>query len=728
MQKKHLILALLISCFSGVNGQVTIGSGTPPNENSLLDLNENGDGTSTKGILFPRVALVSISDPSPLSSHVEGMVVYNTTTSDSSVDAKSAVSPGTYYNDGNRWVLVSSTDKNPWGNSETLAPASTISDAIYHTGTVAVGGVETDPSAQMQVSSNNKGVLIPRISTTARDAISAPANGLMIFNTTTNCLNYYNETNNRWLNLCGGYDPATVVVLCENSEGAIGVYTAGSALNTTNTYKISVNVTSVGTYEIVAKTENGYTFAKSGLFTSTGTNVVELEGQGAPIKEGTDAVTLQNNGVPVSLTCTLPPVTVNPASIRYTINPSSTVYGTYYTGIGLDATNYIEVELNVTNGGILNLTSAAENGISFSSGSVTLEPGVQKVKLYGQGTPIKAGSFTGNTIVDESGNTLQPTIVVLSTKGTFDDPINRCQEILDENAAAPSDYYWIQDTSGKKFMTYCMMDNGSAWTLVKSMSENQILTFSNPTALQNEGLYNQTERNVTSTKDGVFNEYWFALSSATINNIGVTGGKQYKYTIKEQGHSTATTATMDEIKSTTLPAVDDLWAKENYLNVTVLSGNPANSYFLGSQTNHWSEGQIFGKTIGKNQGDYYHYFDGTSFIGFVYGFSSVDYYTGFYGTTTYAGNGAVTYTYHDRSDAGQGVTFNYNRNNINDLFGFYMNSEAQLNHHIGTCANSTDDFGGAATCAGGFANWRAHKFNQRPDGKYEGRIYQVWIK
>lgn len=57
-----------------------------------------------------------------------------------------------------------------------------------------------------------------------------------------------------------------------------------------------------------------------------------------------------------------------------------------------------------------------------------------------------------------------------------------------------------------------------------------------------------------------------------------------------------------------------------------------------------------------------------------------------------------------------------------------MNSEAQLNHHIGTCSNSTDDFGGASYCAAGFANWRPHRFNLRPDANYEGRIFQIWVK
>jgi C1q domain len=46
--------------------------------------------------------------------------------------------------------------------------------------------------AMLDVESTNKGVLIPRLSTTNRDAIVAPPAGLMIYNSTTNQFNYFN--------------------------------------------------------------------------------------------------------------------------------------------------------------------------------------------------------------------------------------------------------------------------------------------------------------------------------------------------------------------------------------------------------------------------------------------------------------------------------------------------------------------------------------------------------
>jgi hypothetical protein len=44
----------------------------------------------------------------------------------------------------------------------------------------------------LDVSSTDKGVLIPRMTTAQRDAITSPAKGLMIFNSETNQFNYHN--------------------------------------------------------------------------------------------------------------------------------------------------------------------------------------------------------------------------------------------------------------------------------------------------------------------------------------------------------------------------------------------------------------------------------------------------------------------------------------------------------------------------------------------------------
>ena len=56
----------------------------------------------------------------------------------------------------------------------------------------AIGGIVPDSSAQLDIQSDSKGFLPPRLSTEQRDAISSPAEGLMIYNVSTKKLNFYN--------------------------------------------------------------------------------------------------------------------------------------------------------------------------------------------------------------------------------------------------------------------------------------------------------------------------------------------------------------------------------------------------------------------------------------------------------------------------------------------------------------------------------------------------------
>jgi hypothetical protein len=59
------------------------------------------------------------------------------------------------------------------------------------TGNVGIGSQNTSPSAKLDVISTTSGFLPPRMTTTQRDAISSPAAGLVIYNTTTSKLQVY---------------------------------------------------------------------------------------------------------------------------------------------------------------------------------------------------------------------------------------------------------------------------------------------------------------------------------------------------------------------------------------------------------------------------------------------------------------------------------------------------------------------------------------------------------
>lgn len=123
--KKQLlkgILLLSVSLFLSQlsNAQVTIGSNVSPNQDALLDLQEKG--TTTKGLLLPRVALQQTTSFAPMQAHTQGMAVYNTANIGD-------VTPGYYYNDGTKWVKLYSVD-----------------DAFFNMPSIVLPLNETDPA------------------------------------------------------------------------------------------------------------------------------------------------------------------------------------------------------------------------------------------------------------------------------------------------------------------------------------------------------------------------------------------------------------------------------------------------------------------------------------------------------------------------------------------------------------------------------------------------------
>jgi len=85
-----------------------------------------------------------------------------------------------------------------------------------------------------------------------------------------------------------------------------GAYCGGITLNSVNSVTLKVTVTTTGTYNISSNVVNGYSFAKSGSFTSTGTQFVKLPGTGTPVSAGINTFT-----VTFGTTCTYKVVVVS---------------------------------------------------------------------------------------------------------------------------------------------------------------------------------------------------------------------------------------------------------------------------------------------------------------------------------------------------------------------------------------------------------------------------------
>lgn len=66
-----------------------------------------------------------------------------------------------------------------------------------------IGTLTPDASAQLDVTSTNKGVLVPRMTTAQRTAIVTPADGLLVYDTNTKTF-WFNKTGSGWTQISGG--------------------------------------------------------------------------------------------------------------------------------------------------------------------------------------------------------------------------------------------------------------------------------------------------------------------------------------------------------------------------------------------------------------------------------------------------------------------------------------------------------------------------------------------
>ncbi len=100
----NLLLALAMAGTMCAHAQVRIGGDVAPNPSAILDLNpddQTAQGNATSGLAMPRVNLVTTVSAVPLAAHIHGMTIFNMAT-------QNDVTPGIYYNDGSKWVRLSS--------------------------------------------------------------------------------------------------------------------------------------------------------------------------------------------------------------------------------------------------------------------------------------------------------------------------------------------------------------------------------------------------------------------------------------------------------------------------------------------------------------------------------------------------------------------------------------------------------------------------------------------
>jgi hypothetical protein len=154
---------------SSTTGTLTVGGGlsinaspgTQPANSAMLDIDN-----PSRGILLPRTTTGSVVSPAT------GLILYNTSTNLLN-----------YYN-GTQWIVPCATSTGSTGAAGNQAAIG-----------VAINTTNSSPhhAAMIDVTSTNKGLLIPRNTSVQRNAI-LPVTGLTIYNTTANTVEYFDGT------------------------------------------------------------------------------------------------------------------------------------------------------------------------------------------------------------------------------------------------------------------------------------------------------------------------------------------------------------------------------------------------------------------------------------------------------------------------------------------------------------------------------------------------------
>ena len=136
---------------------------------------------------------------------------------------------------------------------------------------INLDGSEPDPSAILDIKAVNRGLLIPRITTSSRNLIPSPAKGLLIYNTTTNQFNYYNGS--LWYQTETTFISSTIG--STNPGGGVSINTAAGA-SPGNSAMLDVNDPSRGI--LIPRTTPDFvlTPAPGLLIYDTVTNLLDL--------------------------------------------------------------------------------------------------------------------------------------------------------------------------------------------------------------------------------------------------------------------------------------------------------------------------------------------------------------------------------------------------------------------------------------------------------------------
>jgi hypothetical protein len=280
-----------------------------------------------------------------------------------------------------------------------------------------------NPSAVLEVESTSKGLLPPRMTQTQRDAITSPANGLIIY--CTDCLPkgvYVNDGSGAspiWTSLSSAATPQVAANCALNSFA--GTYISGIALTGSNTFSTTITnnsfstaTISFGVGDLVLSGTTGVTVASvspaSATLSAGAAQLVTYTLSGTPATAGT----LTGTWTKLSLNCTKTQTITLGASLTALNCSSGTTTGTITAGSAASGVSF-SVPYTGGNGGAYlaqSISSTGVTGLTAALTAGTVATGAGNLNFTVSGTPSGAG--TASFALTVGGQSCTYTIPVFS--------------------------------------------------------------------------------------------------------------------------------------------------------------------------------------------------------------------------------------------------------------------------------------------------------------------------
>jgi hypothetical protein len=184
-------------------------------------------------------------------------------------------------------------------------------------GSLGVGTTAPDASSKLEVNSTTQGFLPPRMTTSQRDAIVSPAIGLVVFNTTTNCLNFF--VGSGWNETCG----TLITTGTLSSLNCAGASITGSLTSGTAASGVSASVPYTG--------GNGGSYAAQ-MITSTGVTGLTAILAAGSLANGSGSLSFAISGTPSTSGTASFALTIGGQSCTFTIPVQVNLVALYPVG------------------------------------------------------------------------------------------------------------------------------------------------------------------------------------------------------------------------------------------------------------------------------------------------------------------------------------------------------------------------------------------------------------